>query len=151
MKPLARTLVFVILLGVLAVPAFAQPEPPANQQPQSQSEQQMAEYLPGSFLMSHSGIAGDLQNNPSLFQDSNYLAQHPELQKFLDNNPQVVQMLTDPNFRTQELSQQDWRSLLQNTTGQSPGQMVGSLIDNWLGTGVSDGINNNESDSSNNR
>ncbi len=123
------------MLSALAAPAFAQTQP--------QTERQMAEYLLGSFLISHSGIAGDLQNNPSLFQDSNYIAQHPELKNFLNNNPQVVQMLTDPNFRTQELSQQNWRSLFQNTTGQSPGQTVGSWIDKWLGTGSSNSSSSN--------
>ncbi|MBF6569297.1 MAG: hypothetical protein IVW54_10530 [Candidatus Binataceae bacterium] len=118
------------LVGILAIMLILMTSSFAR----AQNAPQAGEYLLGRFLMSHSGVASDLQNNPSLYNNLGYLQQHPELQNFLNNNPQVTQMLTDPNFRASELSQQNWRGLFENSTGESPGAAAGQLLDRFLGT-----------------
>jgi hypothetical protein len=47
------------------------------------------------FLDKHPAIDKDLSKNPSLVNDPNYLAKHPELQTFLKNNPQISQDLSE--------------------------------------------------------
>ena len=43
----------------------------------------------GSFLGTHSAIAHQLSNNPSLANDQSYLQSHPELQSYLSTHPEV--------------------------------------------------------------
>jgi hypothetical protein len=45
------------------------------------------------FLLNHEGIAKQLQQNPSLINDPNFQAQHPQLQTFLQDHPGVAQQV----------------------------------------------------------
>jgi hypothetical protein len=47
------------------------------------------------FMGGHSNIAGELSKNPTLANNSEYLANHPELKEYLTNHPQVHQQLSE--------------------------------------------------------
>jgi phage-related protein len=47
------------------------------------------------FMGGHSNIAGELSKNPSLANNQEYLANHPELKEYLTNHPQVHQELAE--------------------------------------------------------
>jgi hypothetical protein len=47
------------------------------------------------FLDQHKAIDKDLSKHPALVNDPNYLAKHPELQAFLNSNPQIKQDLAE--------------------------------------------------------
>ena len=47
------------------------------------------------FLVNHPKIAHELQQTPGLIDDKGYLAQHPQLQQFLDNHPDIRKEWTE--------------------------------------------------------
>ncbi len=47
------------------------------------------------FMGGHSNIAGELSKNPSLANNQEYLANHPELKEYLTNHPQVHEELSE--------------------------------------------------------
>src|ERR1051326_5406024 len=51
------------------------------------------------FLDDHQSIAADLKRDPSLIGNQDYLAQHPELQQFLETHPGMLQELAAKNDR----------------------------------------------------
>ena len=42
------------------------------------------------FMQTHPDVAKDVQGNPSLLSNSQYLAEHPELQSFMNNHPNLA-------------------------------------------------------------
>lgn len=50
------------------------------------------------FLKNHQKIARDLQRNPNLIYDPNYRAQHPDLNRFLANHPNVWQSIKNQRY-----------------------------------------------------
>jgi hypothetical protein len=51
----------------------------------------------GQFLGGHSNVAADLSNDPSLANNKEYRANHPELDQYLNAHPTVSQQLAaDP-------------------------------------------------------
>ena len=58
------------------------------------------------FLDEHRNIEQDLERNPSLLGDSNYLAQHQDLQAFLSAHPQIREEIAEnPNYFMQRENQ----------------------------------------------
>jgi len=49
------------------------------------------------FLDDHPAIAADLKRDPSLIANQDYLAQHPELQQFLQSHPGMLQEMAAKN------------------------------------------------------
>jgi len=49
------------------------------------------------FLDEHPSIANDLRKDPSLIYDQNYLAQHPDLQRFLNSHPHLQEEVMAKN------------------------------------------------------
>jgi hypothetical protein len=60
----------------------------------------------GEFLGSHSSIAGEVSNNPSLATNKEYLENHAELRDYLKNNPKVQEGLNkDPQAFVKQAQQ----------------------------------------------
>jgi hypothetical protein len=49
----------------------------------------------GQFLGGHSSMAAQLSQDPSLANNKEYLANHPELAEYLKNHPTVTQQLAE--------------------------------------------------------
>ncbi len=102
---LALAMLTAILVVAMASFASAQQTPPAQPPAQGAQPERDNDITRGelqkfnTFLDNHPGIAKDLQGNPSLVNDPNYLAQHPELKDFLEDHPGVRRELKEhPKF-----------------------------------------------------
>ena len=86
---LMRTLAAgAVLAACMTVPATAVPVP--DQEPDI-TRQEVAAF--DRFLDGHPQIDRDLRQNPSLVNDSAYLAQHPALREFMQTHPRVREEL----------------------------------------------------------
>jgi hypothetical protein len=56
------------------------------------------------FLDGHPHIKADLSSNPDLIFDKHYRRSHPELQKFMQDHPNIYAKLRKPGEGTQDLS-----------------------------------------------
>jgi serine protease Do len=75
-----RLIALTIFLLVFVAEAF-----PMQQTAKERSHRELKPFE--SFLDSHPSIAGDLSRDPSLLDDQNYLARHPDLEQFLKTHP----------------------------------------------------------------
>ena len=77
MRLFSRFLVLTCVTAVFVMPLAAQePRIPATLD---------------AFLDSHPNIEGDVEKNPALLNDPNYLTSHPDLKTFLSNHPAIQQ------------------------------------------------------------
>jgi len=75
------------------------------------------------FLDSHHGIAAQLQKDPSLVENQQYLKDHPELQSYLQDHPAVREQIDrNPNgFMQQENSYERYEDSRNNNRGPVAG------------------------------
>ena len=89
----------ILTLGALiwVVPAGAQMQNPSQpDRDPDLTRQQLSAF--DQFLDSHPEMAESLRNNPSLVNDAQYVANHPDLQRYLQDHPEVRQDLSqNPN------------------------------------------------------
>src|SRR5437667_1087579 len=90
-------IIFLLLISSnITIPAFArsnQTKDRIESQPQDahSSHHQLKEFE--QFLDANPAIATDLKNDPTLINNQDYVAKHPELQKFLKTHPGLQQEL----------------------------------------------------------
>jgi len=74
----------------------------------------------GQFLGNHSDINDQLSKDPSLCKDDRYMHDHPELQSYLNSNPDVRQkLMADPdNFVKSTQQWNNTQSSIPKTTTQ---------------------------------
>lgn len=99
-----------LTLTLIPARAWSQQDPGAqyqNQENQYQNSNNDNEVRQGianldQFLDNHPSIEKDLESNPALVNDTNYLTSHPELRDFCDHNPGVkAELQRNPNLVVQ--------------------------------------------------
>jgi hypothetical protein len=89
-----------------AAPLGAQTQTPAaqNQAPPSQDDltrRQLTSF--DEFLDSHPELSAQIRNNPSLVNNTQFVADHPELQQYLQDHPEVrADLAQNPNAVTRQ-------------------------------------------------
>ena len=82
------------VVGLLAVTLVIGLSTAAAQQGAGQQERWELRVF-DQFLDQHPNIAQDLNKNPSLVNDQNYLSKHPELSQLLNQHPSLKERLQD--------------------------------------------------------
>lgn len=80
-------LLLIVLLALFTIDAFAQQQPAGHR-----TLDELTTFE--SFLEKHPSIAADLDDDITLTNDQNYLAQHPELQQYLKDHPGIREAIT---------------------------------------------------------
>lgn len=77
------TLAVVMTMAIWAIASLAQSAPATGEPGPSPEERgQIANYM-----TNHPGVAEELHKNPSLVNDPNWLAKHPQLQNYMNTHP----------------------------------------------------------------
>src|SRR6516162_176532 len=81
------TLALLLVVGLTPMAMAQQPTTTPSAPPVNNGE--MDNF--SQFLLNHPNVANQLKQNPSLINDPNFQAQHPQLQTFLKNHPGAAQ------------------------------------------------------------
>jgi hypothetical protein len=81
------TLALLLAVGLTPIAMAQQPTTTPSAPPVNNGE--MDNF--SQFLLNHPNVANQLKQNPSLINDPNFQAQHPQLQTFLKNHPGAAQ------------------------------------------------------------
>ncbi len=88
---LRAAFIFLIIISSFGAPAFGKPFPSLAIAQDRNSHHQLKEFE--QFLEKNPAIEADLKKDPSLVNNKDYLAKHPDLQKFVGTHPGLLQEL----------------------------------------------------------
>jgi hypothetical protein len=96
MKRTLTILSAALLTTALATPLMAQPVPPVTTE---YGEHHRNVETFDSYLDAHPDVRHQLNENPHLIDDPNYIAKHPELHTFMQQNPQAAEAFRRHPYR----------------------------------------------------
>ena len=106
MKKQIKVLLLSATLAVFALPIVAQVSE-STAEPSEAKETAKGFNDFDRYLSQHEEVREQIKNNPSLLNDSTYLSQHPELQKFETEHPAFTKAVqADPNRVTRRANKQ---------------------------------------------
>ena len=105
MKKQIKVLLLSATLAVFALPIVAQVSATAEPSEAKETAKGFNDF--DRYLSQHEEVREQIKSNPSLLNDSTYLSQHPELQKFETEHPAFTKAVqADPNRVTRRANKQ---------------------------------------------